>query len=568
MSVCPNCNKQFEENARFCDACGTELTDAVETDAAETAVQTEAVPAPKLHLPKSYITPNKKVLSLGAAISIIVVIAIIISALFTGAEPNCSLYMKDGELMYYGMRGEPQQITQDTEGIGISFLPVVFHRRNKMFYLINEELFFREINSKKEAKTLATGVQFYTTDKGYKKVLILTKEKELYIHDLKESIKIDSVISGQTVEYSNDLKKIIYIKQSTNSANTDNKFDLYMYNGKESVLIESEINALRVAEDLSTVFYIKDGALYSSHGTKDSKKIDSNVSTIYGEYKNGQIYYIKNSEEGNFDRTSGEISVYYYNGKESLLVAENISSFKAAESQTPIVFYSVYSDTQDGKKQYVAIKDKSTTIDEYISHSVSPDGKSVYCSKIASKNGDDIETIDLYKMDISGKKVGDAELYDTDIAAWSVRIENDGTVWYFKDVKPDPEGEANLDKVGTLYKNKELIQREVGDLTSTDYCERTKTLVFYADLDHDSEDANIGKSLYFCRNGKKPVKVDENVFRFSFTSDGRIMYLKDINENNNGDLYVNKLGKKSEKIDENVFDFCRTYLPEEIKKYY
>ncbi len=563
MFVCPNCNKQFEENAKFCDACGTALAEVAETaepveaaEATETAEVTEEVEAvaveteeaaeikvtPKFNLPKLPFELDKKVLGIGAAaIAVIVVLAIIISAIFTGGEPNYSLYMKDGELMYYGMSGKPWQVSDDMESSG--YLNLVSKDGDKIFFQQDGDLYYRNVKSKKDAEKLCTEVDFYMITEDGKRVIIMTDDGDLYIHNLKERTKIDSEIEN-LVGYSENFKKIVYLKDRTENDEGETEYDLYMYNGKKTVKLESGISSASAKKDLSTVYYVKNDDLYSKKGTRDGKKLDSDVSYIMATYEDGDLYYTKSEDE--------ERSLCYFNGKKSVVVAEDIYGVEDGSLETPVLVYSVDNSDDDDEEwsldYYVAIKDKSTAINEGDNFVFAEDGKSLY---YLEPTDDESDTSDLYKIKISGKKVGKADKYDTDVSEeLGVRVTEDGAVIYFKDYK---DGEA------TLYKDKKEIQSDVYT-SSVKYCAASKTLAYYIDYEDDSSG-----TLMFSKNGKKPTKVSEDVYSVQFTPDGQIMYLKDRSEKSGeGELYLNKLSKKSKKVDDDVRSLLRVYTWEEI----
>ena len=94
MSTCPNCNKQFDDGVKFCDACGTAIPEApvaapeapVVAPAAPVEEKTEGVKLPFDLDKKLPFELNKKLLAVGAvALAAFLVLAIIISSVFTAA---------------------------------------------------------------------------------------------------------------------------------------------------------------------------------------------------------------------------------------------------------------------------------------------------------------------------------------------------------------------------------------------------------------------------------------------------------------------------------------------------
>ncbi len=588
MSVCPNCGKHFEDSENFCGACGakleemskaaqveqvSEVTEAAQakegaqTEAAFEAVeQVENETETELTLPKRRFGVNKKLIGFGvAALAIIICLAIGVSTLFTDSAPNYSLYIKDGELLYYGMQGEPWQVADDMYS-AYGYFNLVSNDRDKIFFQQDGDLYYREINSKNEPTELGTHVSSYTVSRDGKRVAFKNTESSLYIHDFKERTKIDSEVSS-IIGCSENLNKIVYTKNYIQNCLGDIKFDLYLYDGKETVRLETDVSYANVSNDLSVVYYQKNNDLYSQSGTNSSKIIAEDISQIIAVYESGEVYYAKNDKQDEGWRVK-PMSVYYYDGKKSLLVAEKISSALPISPDTPILAYSIDAaynanfvpQQDDLLSYYIAVKDNSSSVDGWYDFVTSPDGKSIY---YLEKERDDDAFVeqqaehDLYKIDVLGNKIGEPKLYDTDVSLYSgIHIEEDGTVWYFKDYT---FGYA------TLYKDKKKIESNVDPL-STSYCSDSKTLAYYVDQNTDVQGYTSG-TLYFSLNGKMPVKVAEDVYHFQFTPDGQMLYLKDRSEQSGeGDLYLNKFSKKSEHIDEDVSELLPVYTVDYIQE--
>ncbi len=163
------------------------------------------------------------------------------------------------------------------------------------------------------------------------------------------------------------------------------------------------------------------------------------------------------------------------------------------------------------------------------SYTMTSDGKTAFFMK-------DVEDGEgsLYRVEISGSKVKDPELYDEEVSSLFLRTRGD-TVLYFKDVKDDGRGD--------LYCNKELVDYDVSQVSVFD----EDTFFYYVDVNSDKEYGTL--KLY--RKGKT-VKVSDDVHDADFTPKGEILYLSDYNTDRyRGDLYLFN-GKKSKKVDEDV----------------
>jgi hypothetical protein len=85
------------------------------------------------------------------------------------------------------------------------------------------------------------------------------------------------------------------------------------------------------------------------------------------------------------------------------------------------------------------------------------------------------------------------------------------------------------------------------------YNKYSKTVAFYTDCDTDG----VG-TLKVLKRGKQKT-VSENVYRYSFTPSGEILYLKNYDLNTNkGDLYLFD-GKKSHLVDTAVTEIVDAY---------
>ncbi len=563
MSNCPNCNKQFEDGVKFCDVCGTALAAAPAPEAAPVAAP-EAAPAFKLpfELPFGL---NKKTLGIGGAVlAAILVIAIIISSVFT-ATPSYFLYSKDGDVVYYDGSGKPWVAVEETDkpdnGFGSALLSA---DGKKIFYTQGGTLYYREVESKKEAVKLASNVgTFIINEKG--SAVVYMSESSLYRHNLKDKTKIDSDVAGLSA-ITKDLKKVIYTKVETveekdedgNVTGEKDVKDIYLATGKKTEKLETGVESFSVTEDLSVIYLIKDKTLYQKKGKKDKVKIASDVSYINNVYDDG-MYYTTFEEIEKEDGYKDTLStLFYYNGKKSEKLAEDFETLAYA-SKKPVMAYGVRNEVKDENgyvkdveyDYFVAVEGKALELDMKVADvTFDENGKIVYFLEAvdgeeqmkAQENGDRVVS-DLYRIKISGKKLGKAEKIDEDVDyETGIRLNvKSGNYWYFKDYN-------NENATATLYfKGKEVASDVVVDNVS--YNAKANAFAFYTDM----EEGVKGATLWVSKAGKKPIKIADGVASKAFDAKGNLAYLKDKSESNGkSDLYYNTLSKKSKKIDEDV----------------
>ena len=155
----------------------------------------------------------------------------------------------------------------------------------------------------------------------------------------------------------------------------------------------------------------------------------------------------------------------------------------------------------------------------------------------------DFESATLYLAKIGRKGITKTTEYDTGVYEDLYLIDNK-TVAYLKDYDLEDEN-------GTLYVNKKEIDTEVELIhyLNTD----TKNFMYAKDI----KDSTV--TLYLCKDGKKSVKVDDDVHNACFTPKGDIIYLKDYDtEDYEGELWV-FTGRKSKLIDTEVSNYVVDY---------
>lgn len=307
MPACPKCKNELANDAKFCDACGAELSESVFYTEPGEPTSAPGEPAKEAEeLPKSR---SGKGISF-AVIGIIAVIAIVLAftMLSGGKKDNYCMYLKDSEIFYNDYtKGHTVQLTSRlTAGEKISNLDLsaasyslgafvaLSDDGNRVFFpdRITKEsdgvtLYYRDLNKPdQEAVKIDSGIKLYAIDgKGTRIVYLKGSDSILYLSDLSSKEKIASGV--QSFNVNDNLRKIGYM-------NEENSYYIWYANG-DSVKVASDITYIEhVAADLSKLYYIKDDALYRYlESSSDREKISSDISGIVFIYDSGKAYYTK-----------------------------------------------------------------------------------------------------------------------------------------------------------------------------------------------------------------------------------------------------------------------------------
>lgn len=467
-------------------------------------------------------------------------------------------------------------------------------------------LYYRSTTSaKKEAKKIDSDVSGYQiSDDG--KTVVYKKDGNLYKHDLKDKTKIASDVLSYAI--SDNGKNIFW-------TNTDN--NLYVKKGnKDKEKLDSDVtNGFTINEKGNTVWYEKnhttvtdaDGYTtvaaydYYEHDLKEKKKIASDVYGRYGSVADdGEFYYTKkNDDETSLydfldstdqlneyvkeEVTNTTITTYklfYYDGKGSKEISDSYYSWEDYSYETnAMVFtelgddvkvsveendgaYSLLDKLGEAADYKVAVEATVSALDieDVYDLAMTPEGDAIYyvtdVAEPQEGEEDYVPTGTIFKVEISGKKVKKAEKYADDVYAYSLyALENDVVV-YYKDYKRGTSNEdgTSTPKTFTLYVNNEKVADDVNDIRGYDADEGT--LLFETDYNNDADKRSFTLNYW---NGKKVVKVSDDVYDCQYTPDGEVLYLKDYSlEKYKGELYIFS-GKKSEKVDDDVVAIVPVY---------
>lgn len=252
-------------------------------------------------------------------------------------------------------------------------------------------------------------------------------------------------------------------------------------------------------------------------------------------------------------------SLCFYDGSKSITLTDayNTSSFTFA-TDAPVIIYGVY---DHSKQEKVKLSEIESLYDvEYLVDSVTPSSQRYIAVKgtasaleaekaqslYLNSTGTTLYYIDnipkgksygeLYRVSISGGKVGKAELYDSDVTLGYCEFIDANEFMYYKSTK---------DLQGELYINKNRVDYDVY-LPSPSYSLDHK-LFYFTDWSHDNSTGTL--KTY---NGKEAVKIADDVYGFTVLPDGRALYLYDYSTNHyTGELHEWSDGS-SRKLDDDV----------------
>lgn len=323
MSFCQKCGKQVADNMNFCDGCGSPLEAAAPVAAPVAEVPAQAPAQQEPVQPKEQAADKlkggfaavvakckewfgsavsflkklpKKVLMLGgAAIALVLVLAIVLGIVFGGGSkvPSYALYVKDGELWYNPDDSvKPWQVMEDYYESQV----MMTENGKRLFFIEMDDgeakLFYRDVGSKKDAVELDDGMSSFTmTPNG--KYVFYKKDGDLYRHDLKDRIKLVSDVDNLLI--SEDGKTILFTIKDGDEAT------LYRKKGtkdKEKILtIDNKTEVCAVTRAMDTIWFIKDETLYKQKIGKDKEKLASDVTNVIRVYESGDILFTKKGEE-------------------------------------------------------------------------------------------------------------------------------------------------------------------------------------------------------------------------------------------------------------------------------
>jgi len=559
--MCPNCNQQVRDGAKFCSKCGAPMgqpTPGQQGQAGQPMqgqpmagqpMQGQPMPGQPMqgqpmqgkpiqgqpmqgqHMqgqPMNYqamgdmhnAPPKKAPVKLLIGIGVCVLIALAAGIYFGGGfnlgfgkggasgdqAVNEGFYLKDYEIYSTNLpNGEPMQITEELFGDSEArdgFYP------GKGSELVKVSKNGKYIFYPDNMRGSQDGSDLYYRQVG--------KEKF-------EPVKIDSAVSYCEI---NDAATIVTYYRNRS---------LYQYDmakGEKEKIASGVSWTFHVNSAGTEVFYVDEkGTLYSKKTGEEKVKIDSEVSFIVEAYENGTAYYATSAED------AYEYRLYYYDGesKEKLASRLVIDGEEApwAAKDKEVVAYKTFDGDDWEMSAHIAIKGTVTDIDadEGWLFAVRRDGKEVFYMDNVDSNWSEA---DLFRISIDGDVVNQPELYDTGVSIkeyLSVKLVGEKDVMYYKDED-------------SLYLNKEKIDSDAEMSYRNE--EGAKIYTYLTDCDEYGEVGTLKKY----ENGQVE-KIADDVKDYNVLSNGDILFVSDYSSNyNEGTLSLYSKGNVTKLEDE------------------
>lgn len=451
------------------------------------------------------------------------------------------LYVKDG-------KKDKEKIDSD------AYIKYVSDDLDTIFYMKEDTLYMKEGSKAKEkiASEIYNVLKVYSTGEVYylKSNEVVYKLVDYVIDDLAES---DAAIV-QPVEP-------IYPYYEDCRPNMDYPIEPYYYDFTDYWgYIDWDAYDLAYAEYQAQV---------SAYNAEWDANYNAATEKYYEDYEAYQeaynAYYAKQDrdyirEQIQYESiTSSKYSLYYYDTKESKLITESYSTYRDYGYENPIIIYENYKDSDIKKVKmseissyndvYYMVSDAlNTSTDMYVAIKSTPvlfeakegsnfwindEGNMIYYLDDYSIKDN---SWDLYTVKVAGNKLDKPAKFDEEVN--NFYLYDDGRVVYFKDVK-NSSGDMYIDKKKV---DSDVYSYYVVQIPDSD------SYVYYVDYNSSKERGTL--KLY---NGKKSIKIADDIHDFYAFGEKKIVYLQDYNiSREKGDLFLYNGSSKPKAIDQGV----------------
>jgi len=498
MKTCSTCGTKFENDAVFCDNCGSKLPEAAApvVEAAQfcpdcgTKLPADAVfcpdcgasiqpqPAPSPVKTAAPVKPAKpavdlKKILIPAIIGVLALVLIIVGIKLLSGLGNSGnrygLILRDNEIQMFDWKKLDEEPTELTRGLlddgdhyywAQSFITwrndgkLLFHPDKMDGYTAT--LYWRDMTKKNaESEKIDSEVDTYSvTENG--KLVTYTKGTSspytLYQYNFKDKERIAKDVTYFRV--SDDGKILYYI-------NSDG--DLYVKLGDdEPERLDREISWIEnVSSDFKTVYYVKEDTLYRNNTELEKEKLVSDIYNISVMYATGEAYFLRKSESSvmDFIKNPKDVDEYY------------TDSLKKTSISDMMEFYELY--YFDGEEETLV---HSAVLTDYPTNSYS----SHVAAFLAVEDPEDAlasVTTDMWEYEITEavrEELSNSALWYVATAnniqelaensAVGVDISSDGkTIYYFDDIdEKDYTGDLyKVVKNGDEYESAEFIESDI-----------------------------------------------------------------------------------------------------------
>lgn len=396
-----------------------------------------------------------------------------------------------------------KEVKLSSEGLASN---VMYANKTERYLLFvkNDGLYLYDSKSKEETTKLVSNISdYYKFTEDDKYIVMMDDNNNLYVYNYRgEKEVLDRNI--KTIEGLSK-KNIIYIKEGA----------LYIKElkspKKDSVKIVDGIYQARVTTNGKKIYYIDSSReLYEYNvSKKKNTKIDTGVSQLYMSEETGKMYYLTND-------TNRYYTTYYYDGKKSEKISENVSSvvdYNADKEQllylTSEDYYTLYYQKGTKKAQRIDNKFNSSSIKAYIHED------EIYY--VNSKN-------ELKYTKIRGAKLGRIIKVSKDVES-ELYVTKKGYV-YLSDLDDNSNGNLYIASGGTARK----IDSNVRDL-KLKVSNNGKKVYYLKDFEKNAGTLCVS-------SGRKGKELAKDVYSYQYVNDKLMYYVKNYSlSGNSGDLY-------------------------------
>lgn len=246
--ICKKCNANNADGVKFCTSCGAELAaqqNEVLNDTQTENTQTETFEPTVEEKPKFKL--DKKTIAIGVAAIVILLLIIIIIAV---------------------PKGSKNKLPED------SFI-----------FLTDGDTTEAYVNGKVLKTKLDGAVQGSTNNLDGDEALVLTKDssgEKKYYHVTKKNV---TLITGDEVE------TIVMAAEGGNVYYIDGEYDLYLFNGKKSNKIDSNVGSVVASPKGSAALYTKNDERYTTEDIvlEDGEELDDDKLYMYNGKKSTEL---------------------------------------------------------------------------------------------------------------------------------------------------------------------------------------------------------------------------------------------------------------------------------------
>ncbi len=312
---CPECGEKASTQFAFCQSCGAPFVDEPATE------PVPPCPNGTKHFLYLLIEKYKKLASTKAMLAVCAVAVIVITGLVfipsvvRGKGTPSLLYFKDGEVQLTKLpQMKPLELTSRLSDNNLYWGLNSYYESNifTFFTWFSEDqkyiyypdrieqdgtatYYYRNLNNTTSADTaekidseICLGFAQLSKD-GTRFLYIKGPDRRLYFCNLKDKERLDSDVTNF---YINDAGTyVVYVTTDGTIYEMDLKGSK-----RDKIKIDSNAVIVETLNDLTEVYYIKDGSLYCKQRGKERVKIASDVDSVVSIVDASNIYYTKREE--------------------------------------------------------------------------------------------------------------------------------------------------------------------------------------------------------------------------------------------------------------------------------